>query len=126
MSSNCKKSSYNLFIVEDNNETLILYKKIFNYYGFNILNIANNGLEAIKKYNLLKIKPDVILMDYRMPLMNGIEASKKILQIDPDAKIIFISSDSRIKNSALAIGAKNFIEKPFKIDEVLHKISKVV
>lgn len=126
MSSNCKKSNYNLFIVEDNNETLMLYKMVFDYYGFNILNIANNGLEAIKKYNLLKIKPDVILMDYRMPIMNGIEASKKILQIDPDAKIIFISSDSRIKNSALAIGAKNFIEKPFKIDEVLHKISKVV
>ena len=48
-----------------------------------------------------------------MPIKNGLEATKNILELDKCAKIIFISADYSIKSKALAIGASFFIEKPF-------------
>lgn len=52
--------------------------------------IARNGEEAIAQSQL--VNPDVILMDVRMPIMNGIEAAKAILQSQPRIKILFMSS----------------------------------
>ncbi len=49
-------------------------------------------------------KPDIILMDHRMPKKNGIEASKEILKINGKTKIIFLSADSSIKEEVLSIG----------------------
>jgi CheY-like chemotaxis protein len=126
MRINCRNSVINVFIVEDNEDILMLYKNFFKYLGFNILDIANNGLEAIKKYIQLEVKPDVILMDNRMPIMNGIEASKIILQINPNVKIIFVSGDSKIKDYVLEIGAINFVEKPFTINELQQKIIEIL
>ena len=66
MKENCRRSSINLFIVEDNYTTIVLYKKLFRYHEFNILDIACDGLEAIERYKQLKFKPDVVLMDFKI------------------------------------------------------------
>jgi len=126
MKENCRSTSINLFIVEDNYTTIALYKKLFRYHEFNILDIACDGLEAIEKYKQLKFKPDVVLMDFKMPNMNGVEAYKKIMQFDPEAKIIFVSSDPKIRDYVLSIGAKDFLEKPIDINELRQKIIKIL
>jgi FixJ family two-component response regulator len=69
-------------------------------------------------------KPKVILMDNRMPIKSGIEASKEILLIDKNIKIIFISADITIKEEALSIGAFGFWDKPFLIDSLIDDIKK--
>lgn len=69
-------------------------------------------------------KPNVILMDHRMPIKNGIEATQEILQIDSNTKIIFTSADERIKEEALALGAFCFIDKPFDIENLITCIKK--
>jgi len=83
---------------------------------------ASNGKEAVDLYKTLSDKPDIILMDHRMPVKNGIEASKEILEIDNQSKIIFLSADSSVENDALSIGAKKFVKKPFTIKDLIQNI----
>jgi len=71
-------------------------------------------------------KPDVILMDFRMPFKNGLEVTKEILKIDNNSKIIFTSADNSIKNLALSIGVISFKEKPFKHEKLIKNINKII
>jgi len=93
--------------------------------GFDVIGEAKNGEEAVSLYITFPKKPDIILMDHRMPIKNGIEATKQILNINKKSKIIFTSADISIKQEALSIGAKSFIDKPFTITELIDKIKKV-
>ena len=75
-----------------------------------------------------EVMPDVVLMDILMPKLDGISATKKILEMDPSAKIIVISAvgKSGLDNECLLAGAKKFIIKPFKIKELLSSINSLV
>lgn len=103
-----------------------MYETMLKILGFNIVNTATNGEEAVNMYKSFSVKPDIILMDHRMPIKNGIEASKEILQIDKSSKIIFISADQTIKKSALALGALDFIVKPFTMKILIDSIKKAL
>ena len=59
-----------------------------------------------------------------MPIKNGIDPSKEILQIDNGVKIIFASADSSIKEEAYSIGIFSFKNKPFTIDQLINNIKK--
>ncbi len=111
--------------MEDDKSLQILYDKMLKLIGFEIIGIANNGLEAVKMYKAFNKKPDIILMDHRMPVKNGIEASREILAHDPSSKIIFVSADKKIKEEALELGIYDFIEKPFRLDKLINKIKEV-
>ena len=91
-----------------------------------MIGIANNGEEAVLKFKSFSERPDIILMDYRMPIKNGIEAAKEILKIDNKSKIIFISAEGNAKDKFLSIGAICFIEKPFTIKKLVKKIKNVL
>ncbi len=95
-------------------------------FGFRVVGKANNGKEAIEKYNALTDKPDVILMDHRMPVQNGIDTAIILLNIKKPPKIIFISADISIKNRALALGGITFLEKPFTVKALHTEIIKVI
>ena len=86
---------------------------------------ATNGVCALDRYK--EICPDIVLMDILMPTMAGISATKKILELDPDAKIIVITAVGKkgLEAECIEAGAKNFIEKPFKSKELLHTIGQV-
>lgn len=103
-----------------------MYEKMLKISGFNTVNTATNGEEAVELYKSFKVKPDIILMDHRMPIKDGIEATKEILQIDHNSKIIFTSADQTIKETALALGAIDFQEKPFSMKELISNIQKVL
>lgn len=94
--------------------------------GFQVIGLANNGLEATIKFKSFTEKPDIILMDHRMPIKNGIEATKEILSMGESSKIIFASADTLVKDVALSIGASIFIEKPFEIEDLVEKIEYVL
>jgi two-component system chemotaxis response regulator CheY len=89
-------------------------------FGFTVIGKANNGKDAVDLYNSLETKPDIILMDHRMPQKNGIEASIEILKKNSHTKIIFTSADKSVEQKALSIGVSSFLEKPFTIT-ALHK-----
>ncbi len=118
----------NILIVEDDHSLRLLYEKALSLNGYNVIGAAKDGEEAVKLYKDFKNKPDVILMDHRMPIKNGIEATKEILanssKIKP--KIIFASADKTIKEIALSIGAISFKEKPFSLEKLFKNIEKAV
>ena len=86
---------------------------------------ANDGDVAVELFKKANPKPDIILMDHRMLKMDGIEASKQILNIDPQVKIIFISADRHMETEALKTGAKLFITKPASLKTILKAIENV-
>ena len=71
-------------------------------------------------------KPDIIIMDHRMPVKDGIEATKEILQMNPKAKIIFASADNSVKEYAQMIGVISFKNKPFSNELLIKNIEKAL
>jgi len=114
-----------IFIIEDNQDLLFGYKIMFNINKIEVLDVSTNGVEAINKFKCFKLKPDIILLDHRMPSKNGLEIMKEILECDKHAKIIFVTGDLSIKEKALVSGAKSFLIKPVKEDILLKEIYNV-
>lgn len=78
----------------------------------------------MRKYKEMKEKPVIIIMDQRMPVKDGMSATQEILKMDPAATIFFGSADLHIEKEAIAAGAKGFLLKPFRIEELLAAIKE--
>jgi DNA-binding response OmpR family regulator len=115
-----------VLIVEDDVYLQKLYEMMLDTEGIKVIAKARNGREAIDIFKSLPNKPDIILMDHRMPIKNGIDATKELIKLNSNPKIIFISADNSVKNQALSIGAKSFIEKPFRIEQLHQEIKKII
>ena len=78
---------------------------------WNIVFEACDGCEAVQK--TVELHPDVVLLDVSMPGLNGIEAAKKIRQLSPDSRIIFLSenADEEVIGAALEAGAVGYVLK---------------
>ena len=95
--------------------------------GFNVV-LASNGVEAVERATA-EI-PDLILMDVRMPRMTGYDACKKLKENDSTKSIpvIFLSAkgqDQEIQQG-LAVGAEEYILKPFAPDELVKQVRSVL
>jgi DNA-binding NarL/FixJ family response regulator len=90
-----------------------------------VVGIASNGKEAIQRVE--SIKPDVILMDVRMPVMDGVEATRVIHERHPDIKILILTTfdDDQYVFNALGHGALGYILKNVKPDELITSIKAV-
>ena len=94
--------------------------------GFEIVGKATTGVEAVEMYK--SKRPDVVLMDIRMPDLDGIGALKSIIEYDPDANVIMVSglNSDEIKQKCYKFGAKDFITKPFRAKDMLGMIKGVL
>ena len=94
--------------------------------GYEVVGEAENGRMAVEKFN--QLKPDLILMDITMPEMDGIQALKKIKEVDAGANVIMCSAmgQQAMVIEAIQSGAKDFIVKPFQAERVLEAVKKVV
>ena len=116
----------NILICDDAAFMRMMIKDILTKNGYNVVGEAENGLKAVEKYN--ETKPDLVLMDITMPEMDGIQAVKKIKEMDPNAKIVMCSAmgQEAMVIEAIQSGAKDFIVKPFQAERVLEAVKKVV
>jgi DNA-binding NarL/FixJ family response regulator len=87
---------------------------------------AATGAEAMGAAELLE--PDLVLLDISLPDMNGFEVAKRIHQVSPDSRIIFVSANNSrmIALAALSDGAMGFVSKQNARDELLHAIQAVM
>lgn len=101
----------NIIIIDDDPLVVESLKTIIAANGIDILAVGYDGFQAVKLYN--KHRPDLILMDIRMEILSGIEAAKEILIIDPNARILLITTfqDDEYIGTALSLGCKGYILK---------------
>jgi two-component system, chemotaxis family, chemotaxis protein CheY len=99
---------------------------ILSQAGFTVVGEAENGKQAVEKYQ--QLKPDLVTMDIIMPEMGGIEAVKKITQMDPEARILMCSAmgQQSLVQEALQAGARDFVVKPFQPSRVLEAVQRVL
>ncbi|MHA2298207.1 MAG: response regulator [Candidatus Hodarchaeales archaeon] len=115
-----------ILVVDDSMFIRTLIRKILTGRGHIIVGEAKNGKEAVEKF--AKLRPDVVTLDIVMPELNGLEALRKIIQIDPLAKVIMATA---LGQEPLAIesvkrGASEYVVKPFKPDQIIAAVEKVL
>ncbi|MBN2595403.1 response regulator [Labilibaculum sp.] len=113
-----------ILVVEDEEFNRIYFEELLNQMHCNVL-VANNGLEAVdicKKND----KIDLVLMDIKMPLMDGYEATQKIKRIRPNLPVIAQTAFALLgdKNKSLENGCDDYIAKPVKKDVLIQLIRK--
>lgn len=93
--------------------------------GIQVVGTARNGKEALAK--LTELKPDIIVTDVRMPIMDGLEFGRRAKQIDKSVKIIYLSGHNEFQyiKSALNIEAAGYLLKPIDMEELLVLLEKV-
>ncbi len=121
-----KKMSARVLIVDDVAFMRMLLKDMMTKAGHEVVGEATNGKEAVEKYR--DLKPDLVFMDTIMSEMNGIEATKEIMRLNPNAKVIICSAmgQQMMVMEAMQAGAKDFVVKPFREDKVMETLSKVM
>ncbi|QGU00703.1 Sporulation initiation phosphotransferase (Spo0F) [Candidatus Syntrophocurvum alkaliphilum] len=117
--------SKSILIVDDQKGVRRLLEELFRKEGFSVI-AAVDGLEAIKKN--IESNPDLILMDMKMPNMNGLEASEQILTNDKEKLIVMMTAygEMEIVKEALEIGVKKCITKPFDIMELKDMVENLL
>ncbi len=97
-------------IVDDNKH---MRKFLRSYFAGSETEIVEcqNGLEAYETYN--SVKPDYVFMDIKMPVLDGIEATRKIISAFPSAKIIMVTEydDKHLREEAEKAGVKDYVLK---------------
>ena len=118
-------SILNILVVDDSQLTSKKIAQMLTVMGHNIVAFAKTGEEAIKQY--AKHKPDMVTMDITMPDMDGIEATKRILQENPDALIIIVTSHGQeaMVFDAIEAGAKGYLLKPLNMEKLKANIDEI-
>ncbi len=115
-----------IFIVDDEPMLHELYGAILGMGGYEIVANAYNGDETVEIWSRMDNPPAIIIMDHRMPNKDGVETTKEILKINPNAKIIFASADTAVRSAALNAGACSFLSKPFAMPDLLAGIEEIL
>ena len=113
----------NVLIIDDSTIFRKILLELIRLKGHNIVGEACNGLEGVDLFG--KLRPDVTFIDITMPIMNGLQALKKIKETDPDALVVMISSTACQENIAEALisGAYDFLRKPIDPEELNRVLS---
>jgi len=117
-----------ILIAEDNEEMRETLEQLFNFYKFSVVTAENGKLAVQKAQNE---KPDVILLDAHMPVMDGFTACKKIKgnKKTQEIPVVFLSAkfiDADNKITGLELGADDYLLKPFNSKELVTRINAIL
>ena len=115
-----------ILLVDDDVQFLEATEYMLKYEGYEVIT-AKNGEEAIKKYRA--VHPNIVLMDIKMPVMNGYSAFFKIKETNPDAKIVFTSAyaiNNEEFDRAKKSGLFGLLTKPFDLNDLNKMIASKI
>ena len=115
-----------VLIVDDSKMMRTLEKSMLEKMGHEVVDEATNGLDGYDKY--FALKPDIVLIDMTMPIMDGVTTIQKMIQKDKDAKIILITSNTqneKLKN-AVEAGVSEIVFKPIDEEQLKNTIEQIL
>jgi len=111
------KPIYRILIVDDEENVRLMLHTAFSLSGHETL-VAANGTDAVQLFR--ENQPDVVLMDIRMPELNGLDALLKMQAINPKIPVVLMTAYAAVETAveALRNGAFDYVIKPFDLDEL--------
>jgi len=120
-----KPSSKSIAIVDDEEDLRSLFSMLVKRLGYHVACVAHDGDEIVQLVLEDSAHPDLILMDYRMPTMNGMQAAEKILRMRPEIKVIIATADQSVRRDVISAGLF-LLQKPFSISAVAKTIEEAL
>jgi PAS domain S-box-containing protein len=117
-----KNPEKSILIAEDDDNNFFLMKELLSEMNLKIIR-ASNGVEAVDAFRTGE-KIDLVLMDIKMPVMDGYEAARQILEEQPGAKILAQTAYADDEVKALESGCMGFISKPFVKDRFVSLVKE--
>jgi response regulator RpfG family c-di-GMP phosphodiesterase len=127
--SRTKFESAQILIVDDEPKNLDVLTRILHRAGYTNTFATTDPIEGLTLYT--ELDPDLLLLDLNMPGLDGIAVMQRLRQVTPRhgyLSVLVLTGDTsrRARRQALAMGAKDFLTKPFEIDEVLLRINNLL
>jgi CheY-like chemotaxis protein len=110
-------------IVEDEESLSSIYTLFLEHLGYDAIFVAMSGEEMVTGMVGGEASPDLVIMDYRLPGMNGIDAAKRMKELKPAIKVIITTADDSVKPEARSLGF-SFLQKPFALRALAETIDQ--
>jgi CheY-like chemotaxis protein len=111
-----------LMIVDDEAAIRDMIEAFVSVIGHDVVGIAADGEEAVAAVRAMRNPPDLVLMDFRMPRMNGLDASREIVAIRPETRVLMVTADESVQALYRRSGAIGLVEKPFSRGQLMGAI----
>src|SRR5688500_12268225 len=111
---------HSIAIVEDDDDILTLFTEIIREHGYPVIGFTNPS-SFVEYLRIHRAEFDLILIDYRLPQMTGCDLAEKIIEINPQMKMILITAYDDIINNTFNL---ELIHKPIKINELVQIIRR--
>ncbi len=105
-----------ILIADDTDSVRFALRLALEYLGHEVVGFAADGHEAIEKYG--SMHPDLIVMDVRMPRMDGLTCTSLLSKADPSARVVVVTGSRTTESEAREAGARGFLEKPFDVTDL--------
>ena len=121
MSRQERRPSIRTLIVDDSEAILNFMSRALNLrQGIEVIGSASNGAEAVARSE--DLRPDVVVMDVEMPIMDGLEATRCIKRAHPAVVVVLVSGSADLPAASLSAGADGYIAKPCSADSLIHRV----
>lgn len=112
-------------IIEDDTDLQFIYRMVAESRGYTVAYTAGSCDKAVEEYKRCQSPPDLLIIDNRLYDSSGIDAAKDILNVDPNARFLFATSDLVIE-SADELNMVGVLHKPFSIYELASMMNKAM
>jgi DNA-binding NtrC family response regulator len=114
-----------VMIIDDDDAICAILKDVLEIEGYDV-SYSLTGEEGVQKY--MEDLPSVLLLDLRLPGMDGLQVLKEVISFDPDAIVIMITGYGSVDSAvgAIRMGATDYLQKPLSNDEITYKIESAL
>ncbi len=105
-----------VLIAEDTDSVRFALRLAMEYLGHEVVGLAVDGPEVLEKFRTKH--PEIVLMDVRMPGMDGLTCTSLLAKQDPNVKVVIVTGGRTTESEAREAGARGFVEKPFEISQL--------
>ncbi len=113
-----------VLIAEDSDSVRYALRLVMEHLGHEVVGTATDGIDALEIFE--RTHPELVLMDVRMPRMDGLTCAAKLTELDPSVRVVVVTGARTTEEEARQAGAQGYVEKPFEIqelDELIHALA---